>query len=217
MNEKLLVLGRGIGQIMFQNNAFSGLLMLIGIACNSWILAILALAGNIVSLFTAILAKYPQKDIHDGLYGFNGTLVGIAVGVFLEINSWSVLLLVLGAALSTWITHLFSRQDKLPGYTAPFILSVWILLALCHYLFPSLLLPPTETVTEQVPDLPRAFSLNIGQVMFQDHVLSGLLFLAAILVNSRLNAVYTLWGAALPLGTVPCHEYGCVQSRFAGI
>ncbi len=86
MRESLFIIGRGIGQVMFQNNAFSGLLMLIGIACNSWVLAILALAGNIAGLLTAILAKYPQKDIRDGLYGFNGTLVGIAVGVFLEIN-----------------------------------------------------------------------------------------------------------------------------------
>ncbi len=113
-----------------------------------------------------------------------------------------MLLLILGAALSTWITRQFGRQDKLPGYTAPFILSVWVMLALCHYLFPSLLLPPAETVTEQIPNLSRAFSLNIGQVMFQGHILSGLLFLAAILVNSRLNALYTLWGAALPLAMI---------------
>ena len=37
--EVLLIIGRGIGQVMFQNNAFSGLLMLIGIACNSLLLA----------------------------------------------------------------------------------------------------------------------------------------------------------------------------------
>lgn len=61
MNEKLLVLGRGIGQIMFQNNAFSGLLMLIGIACNSWILAILALAGNIVSLLPPFLPNIRKR------------------------------------------------------------------------------------------------------------------------------------------------------------
>lgn len=29
--DSLLVLGRGIGQVMFQNNALSGLLMLVGI------------------------------------------------------------------------------------------------------------------------------------------------------------------------------------------
>ena len=33
--KSLLILGRGIGQVMFQNNALSGLLMLIGIFLNA--------------------------------------------------------------------------------------------------------------------------------------------------------------------------------------
>lgn len=49
----LLVLSRGIGQVMFQNNALSGLLMLIGIFLNSWEMGILAVSGNIISTLTA--------------------------------------------------------------------------------------------------------------------------------------------------------------------
>ncbi|WP_455635167.1 urea transporter [Parabacteroides sp.] len=202
MYKGLLVVGRGIGQVMFQNNAFSGLLMFIGILCNSWVLALLAVVGNIVSTLTAYLVGYSREDIRDGLYGFNGTLVGVAIGVFMRINSWSILLLVIGAALSTGIARLFNRQDKLPGYTAPFILSVWILLGVCRYLFPSLMLPPVEAPSEQVPDLLDAFSFNLGQVMFQGNRLTGLFFLLAILLNSRLNAAYTIWGALLPLGMI---------------
>lgn len=36
MYKNILILGRGIGQVMFQNNALSGGLMLLGIAFNSW-------------------------------------------------------------------------------------------------------------------------------------------------------------------------------------
>ena len=79
----LLILGRGIGQVMFQNNALSGLLMLIGIFLNSWQMGILAVCGNIISTLTAYFSGYKHNDIKNGLYGFNGTLVGIAVGVFL--------------------------------------------------------------------------------------------------------------------------------------
>ncbi len=61
MYKGLLVVGRGIGQVMFQNNAFSGLLMLIGILCNSWVLALLAVVGNIVSTLTAYLVDIPGK------------------------------------------------------------------------------------------------------------------------------------------------------------
>ena len=202
MYKGLLVVGRGIGQVMFQGNALSGLLMLIGIACSSWNLALLALAGNIASTLAAYLLGYSREDIRKGLYGFNGTLVGISIGVFMRINIWSISLLLLGSALSSGIAQQFNRQNKLPGYTAPFILSVWILLILCRYLFPSLMPPPVVTPPEHVPNLLYAFSSNIGQVMFQGNMLTGLFFLFAILLNSRLNAAYTIWGALLPLGMI---------------
>ena len=174
--------------------------MLAGIACNSWILALLALAGNIVSTLTACLCKYSREDIRNGLYGFNGTLVGIAIGVFMEINISSMFLLLFGSALSTWISRLFNRQKTIPGFTAPFIITVWILLLGNLYLFPTLLLPAIPHVSEAVAHLPKACCLNIGQVMFQGgNILAGLLFLIGILVNSRIQAIYTVWGAFLPL------------------
>lgn len=202
MREGLFIIGRGVGQVMFQNNAVSGLLMLVGIACNSWLLALFALSGNFVGTLTAFFSGYSKEDIEDGLYGFNGTLVGIAVGIFMETGIASLLLLVAGSVLSTWIARVFGYQKLLPGFTAPFILTVWLLLALCRWWFPSLLLPSVMS-EETTPDLFQAFSLNIGQVMFQGGtVLSGLFFLAGILLNSRIHALYTVWGALLPLGMV---------------
>ena len=53
MREGLFVISRGIGQVMFQNNAFSGILMLSGILYSSWQLALLAITGNIISTATA--------------------------------------------------------------------------------------------------------------------------------------------------------------------
>lgn len=202
MREGLFIIGRGVGQVMFQNNAVSGLLMLVGIACNSWLLALFALSGNFVGTLTAFFSGYSKEDIEDGLYGFNGTLVGIAVGIFMETGIASLLLLVAGSVLSTWIARVFGYQKLLSGFTAPFILTVWLLLALCRWWFPSLLLPSVMS-EETTPDLFQAFSLNIGQVMFQGGtVLSGLFFLAGILLNSRIHALYTVWGALLPLGMV---------------
>lgn len=199
MREGLFVISRGIGQVMFQNNAFSGILMLSGILYSSWQLALLAIIGNIISTATAWICSYSREDIKNGLYGFNGTLVGIAIGVFIEITWLSMLLLLITSALSTWITYLFSLQHRLSGYTAPFILSVWILLVGCHWIFPSLLLSTTPVGAEPSSDFLRAFCLNIGQVMFQGNSISGLLFLIAIAVNSRINAFYTALGSILPI------------------
>ena len=197
MNSTLFTLGRGIGQVMFQNNALSGIIMLLGIFLNSWQIGLLALAGNGAGILTAYLSGYKQEDIRAGLYGFNGTLVGIAIGVFMQISLVSLLLMIIASAFSTWVTRLFGSQRWLPGFTAPFIITVWLLLGICSFFFPSLLLP-SSSVIECKPDLFRAFSLNIGQVMFQgETIVSGLFFLAAIFINSRLNAFYVVMASFL--------------------
>lgn len=196
----LLVLGRGIGQVMFQNNALSGLLMLIGIFLNSWQMGILAVSGNIISTLTAYFSGYGCDDIKNGLYGFNGTLVGIASGVFMELSLSSLLLMTVASCMSTWIARLFSFQRSLPGFTAPFILSVWILLGFCTWIVPDILLvSDTVTDTTQGINYFQTFSFGIGQVMFQGNIWTGLFFLIGILVNSRTAVFYTVFGALLPI------------------
>lgn len=219
MKESGMILGCGIGQVMFQNNALSGWLMLAGILVNSWQMALLAVAGNAISTLTAYLSGYSREDIRNGLYGFNGTLVGIAVGVFMPIAIPSMLWLIAASALSTWIARLFSTQRLLPAFTAPFILSVWILLAICSWLTPALLLSPEAGATAEAPAFFQAFYLNIGQVMFQGNTIwAGLLFLLAILVNSRINAFYTIAGALLPipLALLLASDYGILNTGLMG-
>ena len=56
-------------------------------------MGILAVCGNIISTLTAHFSGYKYDDIKNGLYGFNGTLVGIAVGVFLQLSVGSLIIL----------------------------------------------------------------------------------------------------------------------------
>lgn len=191
---------RGVGQVMFQNNPFSGALMFAGLAAGSWRAALLAVAGNLVGTLTARLCRCPEQEIRDGLFGFNGTLVGIAVGVFFDLTAVSLLLLVAGAALSTGIARLFALLRK-PGFTAPFILATWILLGFVAIVCPSLRVIGDVPLPEATPRLFQALSFSVGQVMFEGtSLLTGLLFMAGILVNDRRGFLYALWGAVLPLG-----------------
>ena len=200
VDDSLLVLGRGIGQVMFQNNAFSGLLMLIGIFLNSWEMGILALSGNIISTLTAYFSGYGRDDIKNGLYGFNGTLVGIAVGVFMELSIGSLLLMAVASCISTWISRLFNLQRPLPGFTAPFILSIWGLLGFYAWIMPDVLLvSDAVNDTTQRINYFQTLSFSIGQVMFQGNIWTGLFFLVGILVNSRTAAFYTVIGTLLPI------------------
>lgn len=198
----LPVLGRGVGQVMLQNNALSGFIMLAGIFLNSWQQGLMALYGTIISTLTAYLLGYDRKMIADGLYGFNGTLVGIASGVFLSSSPATWILLTIGCCLSTWITHLFTRQHLFPGLTAPFILITWLLLTVCTWIFPELLQPsvsPLPIISDI--HLTQALSIGFGQVMLQENQLTGLFFWIAILICSRIKAFYALLGALLPIVT----------------
>ena len=111
-HKSLLILGRGIGQVMFQNNALSGLLMLIGIFLNSWQMGLLAVSGNIISTSTGRISGYDRDDIKNGLCFINGTLVGIAVGVFMHLTVNSLILMAIASCASTYIARFFNMQGS---------------------------------------------------------------------------------------------------------
>ena len=197
----------GFSQVFLLQSALSGALILAGLFCNSWQLALLALLGCLVSRAVASLWQDTKSEIADGLYGFNGTLVGIAIGVYWEISWLSLLLLLIGAALSTWLARAFRRHAQLPGLTAPFIIAVWALLLV------SLLAPQGVGLIDSAAQLEEgqplwrmlgvALGNSVGQVMFQANVLTGLLFFLAIAWESRRKALYALLGALIPTLVIP--------------
>lgn len=197
----------GFSQVFLLQSALSGALILAGLFCNSWQLALLALLGCLVSRAVASLWRDTKSEIADGLYGFNGTLVGIAIGVYWEISWLSILLLVIGAALSTWLARAFRRHAQLPGLTAPFIIAVWALLLV------SLLAPQGVGLLDSAAQLEEGQPLwrrlgvalgdSVGQVMFQANVLTGILFFLAIAWESRRKALYALLGALIPMLVIP--------------
>jgi urea transporter len=53
----LKIISRGISQVMLQNNIITGLLFLIGIFYNSWLMGIGALIGVLISTLTAFILE----------------------------------------------------------------------------------------------------------------------------------------------------------------
>ena len=185
---------RGIGQVMFQNNIYSGILFLGGIFYNSSLLGLAAVLGTIISTAAAQILKYPKQDIQNGLYGFNGTLTGIAVFCFFEVNVLTVSALVLGAFLSTPLSHFLKKL--ISPFTAPFVMVTWFLIYSLLFLFQIPLLSATAP-TETHLQIASALANSFGQVMFQENVITGILFLLAIFINNKLMALYALFADVL--------------------
>ncbi len=194
MKNIIKIILRGFGQVMLQNNALTGLLFLIGIFYNSWVLGIGAVVGGIISTYSAYLLKYSKEDINSGLFGFNGVLVGIAVYFYFGLNITSFIFLILGSFFSTYLMH--KMKSKIPAFTAPFIISTWAIIFIIK------VMEFIPLLSSSLPDvnyfnLFSSLSMGFGQVMFQNSMITGIIFFIALLVNSKKAALFGLYGSIL--------------------
>lgn len=199
---------RGIGQVMLQNNSYTGLLFLLGIAWNSPLLAGATVLGVTTSTLTAFMLGANKEEWRAGLFGFNGVLVAIALFYFLELSLISVFYVVIAAAFSTFLLTALSlllKPWRLPVFTAPFVLTTWIfILAGARFgrlpstdQLPTAGLPSFATVEGVVSfsTLAEGLFTGIAQVFFQGNLITGIIFVIALAINSRRMAMLALLGS----------------------
>jgi len=188
---------RGVAQVMHQKNAITGLLFILGIGLNSQVMLVGGMLGALIGIITAKLLRFDEPSISSGLYGFNGTLVGIAIFFFHIPTITSSLLLIIGAALSSIIMRFtLIRISRLPPLTAPFVISAWVTLGLASVLGVNSSISPEHALLER--DLFAVFR-GVGQVMFQGYWVTGALFLLGLFVHSPNAASWAFIGSCVSL------------------
>ncbi|WP_298631535.1 urea transporter [uncultured Porphyromonas sp.] len=205
---------RGVGQVMLQENKWTGLLFLVGLAYSSMYLAALALVATILATLFAYGMKYPRERIEQGLYGYNATLVGIGCGLYMEPCLLAVVLFVLLSILSAVVAHWGMRQKYLPVLTSPFVLLLWALLLFELFVDPPLQLHSFTYPSTSGDNLLSVFGIGLGQVMLQANYWTGLLFLLGLLVGSPRAVGYVVVGCLLTflLCLAPFIDAGDAQS-----
>ena len=192
---KILLLPlRGLGQIMLQENAATGLLFLIGIAWASPVMALAAWLAVCCGTATAILLKYDRAEIEQGLYGFSAALVGVALVLFRGIGPLVWLAIVAGSVGAAIVQRFFIAR-KIPVFTLPFVLVTWVLL--CVLPVPTGLADAAPMAAGPVHFGTAAVARGFGQVIFQDNLFSGILFMVAVAMHSRIAVVFGVFGALL--------------------
>lgn len=186
---------KGIGQIMLQDNAVTGMLFFLGIFVGSPVMALAALVGAFVGTMTAKLLKYDEAEINMGLYGFNATLVGVGLIANFEATIVIWVAIVVMSAIST-IAMNFCLRKKVPIFTFPFIVLVWISLYIFHSLVP---VPPHVEEAELIESTftLTGFGFGFDQVIFQASLISGAIFFLAVFISSPISALYGLFGSIL--------------------
>ncbi|MFH1106481.1 MAG: urea transporter [Candidatus Micrarchaeota archaeon] len=176
---------RGFGQVMLQNNIWTGILFLVGILANSGLMAFAAILGNITGSLAAYILKYDRRQILDGLYGFNGTLVGIAGAVFFQPSLLLTASIMVFSAISTVAMHFMLGRGWKP-FTFPFVASAWAMVAAGSVIgLKAVAAAPNAALAF---DVVSAAGMSVGQVMFQASVITGAAFLLGLAASSWLAA-----------------------------
>ncbi|MCH5247296.1 MAG: urea transporter [Muribaculaceae bacterium] len=208
----------GIGQVMFQQSAWTGLLFLAGIFWGSYEnhipqVAYGAIVGAVVATLSGYLLQPKSTDFDAGLFGFNGTLVGCAFPTFLA-NTWLMwLALVICAAMTSWVRTGFNNVMapwKCNSLTFPFVFMTWIFLyasRMMHGL-------PTDPSGLSMPQLNIHFDFvldtsfgqlviywlkGISQVFLINSWVTGIFFLVALAVCSRWACMWAAIASAVSL------------------
>ncbi|UBF29295.1 urea transporter [Kovacikia minuta CCNUW1] len=209
---------RGIGQVIFANNPLSGLVILIVIGLQSPWVALMTIVGVTASTLAAIALKLDSGSIRNGIFGFQGTLVGLALGTFgLAGNGawnpvWAISVVLLAALTTVLMNTLgiwFARRFKVSLLGMPFHIVVLLFLGLILIIpqpyfdlgSAAPVSPPSESLdwTRLLSSLPIGF----GQTFFTSQQLGGSLIFLAV-------ALCTPIGAGVGL-------LGCLASTITGV
>ncbi|NWB29431.1 urea transporter [Pseudomonas gingeri] len=192
----------GFSQVVLQRHPLCGLCCLLAILIGTPGLVGGALLGGLAGLLTAQRRGYPKAERQAGLYSYNGVLLGLLISLQ---GSWSVLLPLLitaaGGLSAILVRHWrVYAGERLPAYTAPFVLLGWALLAFAiPHRVAALPMPDISLV-----DLPRAALNGFGQIMFLADPMAGALIMTGLLLANRRAALWALLGSCTGLAFSLC-------------
>lgn len=208
------ILLKGLGQIMLQENVITGLLFLIGLSIGSHTMAIAAIVSVVSGNIVAVLLKYDKKEIKSGLYGFSPALVGVALILFYKPQAIVWCSIVVGSMLAAILQHFFILK-KIPAFTLPFVLVTWAALYLFNNLYiiePSMVLKDNDEIINKYMFAFR----GIGQVIFQEKTIIGVVFFIGILIASPIKAAFAIT-ASIISGLVAIFLFMPIDSIYMGL
>ena len=168
---------RAMGQVIFLNCSNSGRVVLASLALGDPTLAACAALGSVTSMTTSNIIGLDKQAWRDGLWGYNGVLIGCAVSVF---GPTSLPLMVLSTMVGAAATPVLSASLKsvvcMPQWTWSFNL-----VALTSLL-------RTRPLLDNASSSSAEGAVSISTPGFQDVALSPLTGISQIfVVNSHLT------------------------------
>ncbi|UDI77253.1 urea transporter [Staphylococcus taiwanensis] len=198
---------KNIAQVVFMNNQWSGLFILIGLFVAKWEIGLAAMIGSVLALFLAPYFNYSEEEIKDGLAGYNSVLTAIGLALFLQssVIAWIVLILAViltlpvGAAMRELL-----KPFGVPMLTFPFVLMTWLTLAMTTQF--SKLKVNVDILPQQVkhPDISHdhiswlsGITTNFSEIFLVTSVIGSILIIIGIFIGSVKGGIFAILSSIL--------------------
>lgn len=196
-------LGSGLGQVMFQKDVRTGAVFFLALCLASPLAGGLALVGTMAATVAGIALKRDDA-VRLGLYGFNGALVGLALGTAFAPSAVLWAGTCVAAAASSLVADALGRLARTWGgsaLTAPFVLCTWATV-LAARAFPALdaaraSAPGGGALVEALgPEtFLRGLFAGVSQVFLVDDAWAGAVCVLGLAIASRRAALLALLGS----------------------
>ena len=215
-SEELDIATRAVGQVIFLNSVNSGRMICLSLAIGDPTLAACAALGSFTSLTTAKIIGLDNQTYKDGLWGYNGVLIGCAAKVFgPSFLPLTVAYTILGAAVTPILSATLKNTISIPQWTWSFnIVALTSLLRSRPLLESSSIDAGGEDIvsaaiasTPGFTDIVLSPLLGISQIFVVGSPITGAGTLASIYIYSPKLAYHAIGGSTV----------GCLVGLLSGI
>lgn len=178
------------------------------------------IAGIISVIITnafALLLGLNLKKISSGLYGFNALLVGLGMGIAIQPSFAFYIILIFITLATLLLTLVFEGvigKYALPYLSIPFLISIWVAIVATRsytglesgesgiFTMNTMFIRGGPVLVELYnwfndltwPMYVKTYFRSLGAIIFQYHLLAGLLIAAGLLLYSRIAFLFSVIG-----------------------
>ena len=216
---------KNVAQVVFMNNKWSGLCILIGLFIANWKVGLGAAVGSLIALILAPYFNYSEDEMSNGLAGYNSVLTAIGLALFLEVSlvNWIVLIvatiltLPVGAAVREIL-----KPFGIPMLTFPFVFMTWLILAMgtqFSKMHVTIDILPTKI---KHPDISHShvnfisgIITNFSEIFLVTSIIGSILIIIGIFIGSVKGGIYAILGGDYPTITDGLYGYNSILTGIA--
>lgn len=202
--------------VFFSKNKWFGLILLI-VSFFDLFTGIAGFLSVIITNGFALLIGLNHKKISSGYYGFNALLTGLGIGIAIQPSPAFYIILVfisLSVLLLTLVFEGIIGKYALPYLSVPFLIALWIAIAATRsytglstnesgiFTLNTMFIRGGKVFVDIYlwfdditwPIYVKTYFKSLGAIIFQYHLLSGILIALGLLIYSRIAFLYSIVG-----------------------